>query len=98
MLPESTFVRIMDEDSPGTLEEQIVKTQNRYRQAMTALQEQDLIYPTTTSMGTFWKDKAQNRLIIPKDEELRRQVVDTWHNNPTGGHPGRDETTQHIDD
>src|SRR5487761_1621110 len=51
MLPESTFVRIMDEDSPGTLEEQIVKSQNHYQQAMTALQEQDLIYPTTTSMG-----------------------------------------------
>ena len=93
MIPKSTFIRIMDEDSSGTLEDQIMKTQNRYQQAMTILQKQNLIYPTSTTTGTFWKDKAQNHLIIPKDEELRRQVIDTWHNNPTGRHPGRDETT-----
>ena len=93
MIPEPTFVQVMDEDSLGTLEDQIVRTQNHYQQAMKTLQQQGLIYPTTTSIGTFWKDKAQDRLIIPRDEELRRQVVDTWHNNPTGGHPGRDETT-----
>src|SRR5487761_1819882 len=88
----------MDEDSPGTLEEQIVKTQKHYQQAMTILQEQDLAYPTTTSIGTFWKDKIQHRLIIPKDKELHRQVADTWHNDPTGGPPGRDETTRRIND
>src|SRR5487761_691957 len=98
MILEPTFVQVMDEDSPGTLEDQIVKTQNHYRQAMTTLQEQGLIYPSNASSGTFWKDTTQNRLIIPKDEELRRQVVDTWHNNPTGGHPRRDETARQINE
>src|SRR5487761_1072742 len=70
MIPEPTFVRVMDEDSPGTLEGQIVKTQNHYQQAMATLQEQGLIYPSNTSSGTFWKDTTRNHLIIPKDEEL----------------------------
>ena len=35
-------------------------------------------------------------MVIPPDEELRRQIMKEWHDNPVAGHPGRDKTTRQV--
>ena len=34
--------------------------------------------------------------VIPPDEELRRQILQTLHDAPMAGHPGRDETLTQV--
>ena len=36
------------------------------------------------------------RLVIPPDERLKREVLQTLHDAPTAGHPGRDETFAQV--
>ena len=35
-----------------------------------------------------------HRIVVPPEIELRRKIMRRYHNDPTAGHPGRDETTQ----
>ena len=33
-----------------------------------------------------------NRWAVPSDEQLRCDILSQYHNSPTAGHPGRDNT------
>ena len=54
------------------------------------------IEPIETSSQPFWKDTNQQRLVIPPNDSLKRQLMKVWHDDPTAGHPGRDETVRRI--
>jgi len=41
-----------------------------------------------------WSKNGQ--LVVPPNEELRRQILLTLHDTPTAGHPGRDETFTQV--
>jgi len=43
--------------------------------------------------GNWLKD---GRLVVPPDEELKRQILQLLHDMPTAGHPGRDETFTQV--
>src|SRR5579863_9156919 len=90
MIPEAAFIRILDEDSPNSLENTITKTQLRYRPYLEQLESQKVLYRTTSSTGEWWKDLQKDRLTIPPDDPLKRLILRTWHSSPTGGHLGRD--------
>ena len=46
--------------------------------------------------GAMWKDVSGNWLVIPPDDEVKREVLWVWHEHKGGGHRGRDETVQQI--
>ena len=43
------------------------------------------------SMHNEQWDKDSQPVVLP-DLHLKRQIMDTFHNAPTAGHPSRDET------
>ena len=96
MIPESTFIRVTDEDSPGSIEHRIVEAQIQNKSTMTSWEKQGLIYATPTINGNMWKDTKQHHLAIPPNPQIQREVLRFWHDGPTRGHPGRDETTRKI--
>ena len=35
-----------------------------------------------------------HRIVVPSETDLRRRIMDYYHDTPTAGHPGRDKTIQ----
>ena len=54
------------------------------------------IKPVETQTLPFWKDTNEQRLVIPPNNSLKRRLMQVWHDGPTAGHPGRDETVRRI--
>ncbi len=40
-----------------------------------------------------WQHEPLGCLIVPPEDEIRKRVVQVWHDHRGGGHLGRDETT-----
>ena len=52
---------------------------------------------TVINEGSYiWTHPKMRKLVIPPDQELYRHVLREWHDLPTAGHVGRDETTHRI--
>src|SRR5487761_1770368 len=98
MIPESTFIKVLNEDSPGSLEHRITMCQQLHQPTMKLWETSGAIEQHSTNTQTMWKDTLKGRLVIPPDNDIRRQIMDIWHEGPTGGHPGRDETTRRIEE
>jgi len=49
-----------------------------------------------TQMQPFWKDTNEQCLVIPPNNSLKRRLMQVWHDSPTVGHSGRDETVRWI--
>src|SRR5579863_8837816 len=96
MIPAASFIRVLDEDSPNSLESTIIKTQQRYRPHLEQLESQGITYRITTSSDEWWKDQQKDRLTIPPDDTLKQLILRTWHSSIVGGHLGQDETTRRI--
>jgi Integrase zinc binding domain len=96
MIPESAFIRIADEDSPESLESRIIQAQNHHQPIMKAWEARTPLQRYQTIDGPMWKMQDTGKLAIPPDPELFREIMKTWHDLPTAGHPGRDKTTRHI--
>ena len=71
MIPETLFIRVLDEDSPNSLENTIIKTQQHYRPYLEQLESQGITYRTTISSDEWWKDQQKDRLTIPPDDTLK---------------------------
>jgi len=96
MLPQATFIQIANANSDNSLERMITDCQNQY---LTTMKEWQDVYPIKlieTSSQPFWKDTNQQRLVIPPNDLLKRQLMKIWHDDPTAGHPGRDEMVRRI--
>jgi len=96
MLPQATFIQIANADSDNSLENIITDCQNQYS---TTMKEWESIYPIKsikTSSQPFWKDTNEQQLVIPPNDLLKRRLMKVWHDDPTAGHPGRDETVRRI--
>jgi RNase H-like domain found in reverse transcriptase/Reverse transcriptase (RNA-dependent DNA polymerase)/Integrase zinc binding domain len=94
MLPEPLFIRVADEDSPGSVEHFIMIVQNNNH---TLMKEWESTFPiecvdSPNPNTPFWRDISEHRLIIPPDQGLKREIMHTWHDGPLNGHPRRDET------
>src|SRR5579863_2017708 len=96
MIPAASFIRVLDEDSPNSLENTIIKTQQQYRPYLEQLELQGVTYQVTTSSDEWWKDQQKDRLTIPPDDTLKQLILRTWHSSPAGRHLGRDETTTFL--
>jgi hypothetical protein len=45
--------------------------------------------------GYMWKNRS-GKLVISPDDEIRQAIMAKWHDFPTAGHPGRDETIRQV--
>jgi Integrase zinc binding domain len=44
----------------------------------------------------MWKTQDTLKLAVPPDPDLFQEIMNVWHNPPTTGHPGRDETVRQV--
>jgi hypothetical protein len=45
--------------------------------------------------GSIWKNQ-DGKLVIPPDDNIRREIMKEWHDAPTAGHPRRDEMVRLV--
>jgi RNase H-like domain found in reverse transcriptase/Integrase zinc binding domain/Chromo (CHRromatin Organisation MOdifier) domain len=96
MIPEAAFIRLFRPDSDGSIEHTISIIQNQNRALM---EEWTGIYPIEQVDNldrSLQRDTKNNRLTIPPDQGLKRELTNTWHEGSINGHPGRDETIRRI--
>jgi Integrase zinc binding domain len=96
MIPETTFIRLAGPDSEGSIEHTITVAQN---QNPTLMEEWMGIYPIERIDNpdeTFWRDIKNRRLVIPPDQGLKHELMNTWHEGFINGHLGRDKTIRCI--
>jgi hypothetical protein len=96
MLSEDAFIRIMDEDSPGSLENQIMDHQADFEDVLDNPDAYPGLERIDTPTGPMWKTATSQKLVIPPDNNIRREIMKVWHDSPPAGHPGRDETTRRV--
>src|SRR6267142_1588452 len=70
--------------------------QNQYSTTMKEWQDVYPIESIETSLQPFWRDTNQQQLVIPPNDLLKRCLMKVWHDSPTAGHPGQDETVRRI--
>jgi len=89
---EATIIWIADEDSSGSLEQHIVQMQNSYHEILEDTTKYQSLECIPDSKGFIWRNQ-EGKLVIPPDDNIRREIINIWHDIPSAGHPGRDKTT-----
>jgi hypothetical protein len=96
MLPKPIFIHVTNADSIGSLEHFITIVQNNNHCLMKEWESTFPIECVDNPDKPFWQDILGRQLIIPPDQGLKREIMNTWHEGPLNGHPRRDETIRHI--
>ena len=97
MLDPKMFIRLLQPGDPNTVESDIVDAQNRLASVMDKWDDKEPLVKTIIDEGTYiWTHPKTRKLVIPPDPELYRRIVREWHDLPTAGHLGRDETIRRI--
>jgi Integrase zinc binding domain len=96
MLPEPIFVHIADVDSDGSLEHFITIVQNNNHSLMKEWESTFPIEHVDNPDEPFWRDISGQQLVIPPDQGLKCEIMNTWHEGPLNGHPRRDEMIRRI--
>jgi hypothetical protein len=99
LLPPDLFIRLTMEPSEEwmELERRIERTQKGFLSLILkwkAKHHLQLRPSTTVPNLKLWH--AQRRMVIPPDDQLRKDILYTQHGQSTAGHPGRDETTRGV--
>jgi hypothetical protein len=96
MIPKAAFIQLAGPDSDGSIEHTISIIQN---QNCTLMEQWTGTYPIKRIDNpdeSFWRDIKGRGLVIPLDQGLKRELMNTWHEGSINGHPGRDETIRRI--
>jgi hypothetical protein len=96
MLPKPIFAHVANADSEGSLEHFITIVQNNNHHLMKEWESTFPIEHVDNPSKPFWRDISGRRLVIPPDQGLKCEIMNTWHKGPLNGHPGRDETIRCI--
>lgn len=96
LLPEHLFVRIIDNELQTRFKEFAIKDQI-FQAIHIALKTGTL--PPIKSALSDWKEQDgmilfKNRCYVPADEQLRRDLIQRYHDTPVMGHPGRFKTLE----
>ena len=98
MLPDDLFIRLVDVD----LQNQIAESDDMDKDAMEALTT--LLNQGNTTLVNNAKDWTTEKFndknilffkgknYVPRNDKLRRQIVELFHDHKTAGHPGELET------
>jgi hypothetical protein len=55
------------------------------------VKKHDLFFVHDPPRG-YWVHGNTQRIVVPPDKDALQLVAETWHDSPSSGHPGRDET------
>src|SRR6266850_568091 len=69
--------------------------QNNYHKTLDDTTKYQSLERIPDSKGFIWRNQ-EGKLVIPPDDNIRREIMNIWHDIPIAGHPGRDETTRRI--
>ena len=72
LIPPEAFLRIFGPDSDDSLESRIVGGQKRHEKE---IREWAKSQPIHELDGAMWKDIHGNWLVVPPDDEVRREVL-----------------------
>jgi hypothetical protein len=97
MLPETLFLRALDTDLQAEFLAQ-VKEDDFFGNAVEMLKKKNT--PIRSALED-WETRDdllfyKGRCYVPKSEQLRRQIIQQYHDHPTAGHPGVFKTTELI--
>ena len=97
LLPDNLFVRVLDTEISKTLasKEYDEPVLERLRFLLEQPNAEDPDWTIDTSLKTpmiFYK----GRKYIPRNTEMRRQILEESHNHPTAGHPGSATTYLNV--
>jgi hypothetical protein len=98
MLSEKLFMRVVDTELHTLIAEKTMKD-DLVSEAIKALKTNGI--PPIKSALSDWKIEEgilffMNRCYVPKDEELRRNIVKRYHEGISTGHPGQYATLEII--
>src|SRR6266851_8394730 len=96
LLPPKLFLNVFRVDSDGSLEHQIVLTQRTVSNVMNEWMKHLPILRDEQVDGPIWRHEPSGRLVVPPVDEIRKKVIQVWHDSGGGGHLGRDEMTRKI--
>ena len=98
IIPNTSFIRLANMDAAYGLQDHIVQTQNKYAAHMDAWDGQIALNKSLLPSGSGyqWTHPDTNKLAIPPDETIRRQILQEWHDHEAGGHLGQEETIRKI--
>ena len=86
LIPERLFVNTTIA-TPNAIQSQVLTAQEA---AQTEMEEWCDTQGTRKLPEGYVKD---NQWVVPSDKQLRHDVLSQYHDSPTAGHPGRDNTT-----
>jgi hypothetical protein len=99
LLPSDLFIRLTV-DPPQDwmdLERRIEKAQRRSRPLIEKWRPKyHLSHLPSTTVPDLKLWRAQQRIVIPPDEQLKKDILHHNHGRPTAGHPGRDQTIRAV--
>jgi hypothetical protein len=79
VLPEHLFTNAAEILS---LEQQVQEAQEEYKEQMRKLREE---FAMDIIEG---KEFYRGKLVVPDEEELKRRILQQYHDHPLAGHPG----------
>ena len=96
LLPEEMFIRQTNpepDQEPLDLGREVADAQETHKRTMKQWEDTHHLnfHPMHDHQPQWFKD---HRIVVPPEIELRRKIMRRYHDDPTAGHPGRDETTQ----
>ena len=96
LLPEEMFIRQTNpelDQEPLDLKLEVANAQETHRQTMKQWEDTHHLdfHPVHDHQPQWFKDR---QIVVPPEIELKRKIMRRYHDDPTAGHPGRDETTQ----
>jgi Integrase zinc binding domain/RNase H-like domain found in reverse transcriptase len=98
LLPEEMFIRSQTDATPEEecydLEQEVAQAQQRQEEEMKRWKDAhqlDLSRHESTQSPRWFRG---HQIVVPSEMDLRRKIINHYHNMPTAGHPGRDETIQ----
>src|SRR6266851_6871362 len=83
LISPKAFLRIFGPDLDDSLETQIVNSQRQHQKTM---KEWAKDLPIHELDRTIWKDISGDRLVVPPDNEVKREILWVWHEHKGGGH------------
>ena len=99
LLPSELFIRLTmsAHAEQRELERRIGQAQKAFATLMTKWRTKyhlRLSPADTIPPSKLWR--AQQRVVVPPDEAIKRTILRNYHSGPIAGHPGRDETIRKI--
>ncbi len=96
LLPPEVFLNVFGADSDGSLEHHIILTQWAMSEIMDDWLKHLPISRDQHVDGPIWWHEVLGRLLIPPNDEIRKEIMKVWHDHQGGGHPGWHEMIQKV--